>query len=59
MRNTRFNKEESAFAQHILGKGHQYGPAEQIMEMIKHAIQGNIMNMKENYYIYQIKQLNE
>jgi hypothetical protein len=26
IRNIMFNKEESAFAQHILGQGHQYGP---------------------------------
>jgi hypothetical protein len=41
------------------GKGHHYGPMEQIMEMIKYARKGNIMNIKENYYIYQFKQLNE
>jgi hypothetical protein len=41
------------------GKGHHYGPMEQIMEMIEYAIKGNIMNIKENNYIYQFKQLNE
>jgi hypothetical protein len=59
IRNIRFNKEESAFAQHILGKGYQYRPMEQIMEMIKYARKGNIMTIKENYYIYQCKQINE
>jgi hypothetical protein len=29
------NKDESAFAQHILNTGHQYGPMEQIMEMVE------------------------
>jgi dTDP-4-amino-4,6-dideoxygalactose transaminase len=29
------------------------------MEMIEYARKGNIMNIKENYYIYQFKQLNE
>jgi hypothetical protein len=48
-----------AFAQHILSKGHQYGPMEQIMEMIEYARKGSIMNIKENCYIYQFKQLNE
>jgi hypothetical protein len=52
IRNIRFNKEESAFAQHILDKGHQYGPMEQIMELIKYARKGIIMNIKENYYIH-------
>jgi hypothetical protein len=55
IRNIRFNKEESAFAQHILGQGHQYRPMEQIMELIEYARKGNIMNIKENYYIYQFK----
>jgi hypothetical protein len=32
---------------------------EQIMEMTEYARKGNIMNIKENYYIYQFKQLNE
>jgi hypothetical protein len=32
---------------------------EQIMEMIKYARKGNIMNIKENYYIYQFEKLNE
>jgi uncharacterized protein YpbB len=49
IRNIRFNKEESAFAKHVLGKGHQYGPMEQIVEVIKYARKGNIMNIKENY----------
>jgi hypothetical protein len=55
----RFNKEESAFVQHILGKSHRYGPMEQIMEMIKYARKGNIMNIEDNNYIYQFTQLNE
>jgi hypothetical protein len=57
--NTRFNKAESAFAQHILDKGHQYRPMEQIMEFIEYARKGNIMNIKENYYIYKFKQVKE
>jgi hypothetical protein len=32
---------------------------EQIMEMTEYVRKGNIMNTKENYYIYQLKQLNE
>jgi hypothetical protein len=54
IRNIRFNKDELAFAQHILDQGHQYGPMEQIMELIEYARKGNIMDtcIKENYYIY-------
>jgi hypothetical protein len=29
------------------------------MELIKYASKGNIMNIKENYYIYKFKQLKE
>jgi hypothetical protein len=54
----RFNREELAVAQHI-GSGHQYRPMEQIMETIEYATKGNIMIIKGNYYIYQLKQLNE
>jgi hypothetical protein len=32
---------------------------EQIMEMAKYARKGSIMNIKENYYIYQFSQLNK
>jgi hypothetical protein len=56
IRNIRFNWEESAFAQHILGNGHQCGPVEQIMEMIEYTRKANIMNIPENVYIYQSKQ---
>jgi hypothetical protein len=59
IRNIRFNKEESAFAQHILGPGHQYGPMEHIVEMIVYARKGNMIHIKENDYIYQFKHLNE
>jgi hypothetical protein len=36
----RFNKEEWASALHKLGKGHQCGPMEQIMEMIEYEYEG-------------------
>jgi hypothetical protein len=51
IRNIRFNKDESACAQHILNQEHQYGPIEQIMEIIEQARKGNLMNIKESYYI--------
>jgi hypothetical protein len=59
IRNIRFNKDESAFAQHILDQGHKYGPMEQIMELIEYARKGNIVAIKENYYIYKFKQRKE
>jgi hypothetical protein len=48
----RYNKDDSAFGQHILNAGQQYGPMEQIMEMVKKARKGKIMNIKENFYNY-------
>jgi hypothetical protein len=42
---------ESAFAQHILGQGHQYEPKEHIIEMLEYARKGNMLNIKENYSI--------
>jgi hypothetical protein len=59
IRNIRSKKNESAFAQHILNQSHQYGPMEQIMNLVEHARKGNVMNIKEDYYIYKFKQLNE
>jgi hypothetical protein len=59
IRNIRSNKDESAFAQHILNQGHQYRPMEQIMKLVEHARKGNIMNIKEDYYIYKFKKLNK
>jgi hypothetical protein len=43
-----FNKEKSALAQHILGKGHQYTPMEQIKEMIEYALPGNSSENRSN-----------
>jgi hypothetical protein len=42
IRSIRLNKDESAFAQHILNKQHQYGPMTVIMEMIEKAKKGEI-----------------
>ena len=51
-RNIRLNKDESAYAQHILNNQHQYGRITKIMEVIERAKKGNIMNIKEEYQIY-------
>jgi hypothetical protein len=52
IRNIKLNKDESAFAQHILNKRNQYGPITEIMEMVQQANKGNLMIMKEHFYIY-------
>jgi hypothetical protein len=46
------NKDESAFATHILNKQHQYGPISTIMEIVETAKKGNLMNTKEEFQIY-------
>jgi hypothetical protein len=53
------NKEDLAFAQNILNTGHQYGPMEQIMEMIERARKGRTMNIKENFHIYLFNHVNK
>jgi hypothetical protein len=51
VRNIRHNKEESAFAQHVLNEGHLCGPMGQIMDMVEYVTSGSIINIKENYYV--------
>jgi hypothetical protein len=52
MRNIRLNKDESAYATHILNNRHQYGPISTIMEIIETAKKGKIINIKEEFQIY-------
>jgi predicted metal-dependent phosphoesterase TrpH len=59
IRSIRNNKDDSAFAQHILNTGHLYGPMEQIMEIVERARKGRIMNIKENFYIYLFNYINK
>jgi hypothetical protein len=59
IRKIRSNKDESAFARHILNQGHQYGPMEQIMKLVEHARKGSIMDIKEDYYIYKFRKRNK
>jgi hypothetical protein len=51
IRNIRLNKDESTFDQHILNKGHQYGPMTKIIGMVEHAKKCNLLNIKENFYV--------
>jgi hypothetical protein len=59
IRNICFNKDKSAYAQHILNRGHQYGPIEQVMKIVEQARKGGLMNIKENYYIYKFERRKE
>jgi hypothetical protein len=46
------NREHAGFNTHILRNTHHYGKAEDIMERIDYSRKGQIMNIKENFYIY-------
>jgi hypothetical protein len=59
IRSIRYNKDESTYAQHILNRGHQYGPIEQVMEVVEQAQKGGLMNIKESYYIHKFKRRKE
>jgi dsDNA-specific endonuclease/ATPase MutS2 len=59
IRSIRFNKDESAYAQHILNRGHQYGPIEQVMEIVEQARKGGLMNIKEIYHIHNFERRKE
>jgi hypothetical protein len=53
LRSIKNNKDDSAFAEHVLNTGHLYEPMEQLIEMIEGTRKGRTMNIKENFYIYQ------
>jgi hypothetical protein len=42
-----------------LNKRHQYGLIIEIMVMVEHANKGNLMNIKEHFYIYYFNKLNK
>jgi hypothetical protein len=58
IRSIKYNREDSAFAIHILNNAYYYGKMEDIMEKIDHARKGRLMNIKENFHIYIYKQQN-
>jgi hypothetical protein len=59
IRSIRYKKDDSAYAQHILNRGHQYGPIEQVMEVAEQARKGGLMNIKESYYTDKFEQRKE
>jgi hypothetical protein len=42
----------SKFAQHVLEEGHNFGPMNEIMEVIHVARKGKMLDMLEKFYIY-------
>jgi hypothetical protein len=47
----------SAYALHILNNGHEYGPPEQTLLMLKPCQKGNVMNLWETFHIQQLHHL--
>jgi hypothetical protein len=48
------NRSHSKYAQHILDTGHEYGPIEQIMDILHIKNKGHILNTLEQFEIYKI-----
>ena len=51
IRYIKYNNSQSAYAYHILQNNHEYGPIEQIMELLQKENKGKEKNAWENYYI--------
>ena len=43
---------KSKYAQHLLDEGHSFGPMEETMHIIQFARKGRMMNVLENFHIY-------
>jgi hypothetical protein len=52
IRSIKYNKEDSAYATHMLNNAHYYGKMEDVRK-------GRLMNIKENFHIYMHKQQNK
>jgi hypothetical protein len=59
MRSIRSNKNDSAYASHVLNNRHEYGPISSIMELLETSRKGTLMNIKEDFYIYYHNQHNQ
>jgi hypothetical protein len=47
----RSNEPKSAYAQHILEQGHEYGPLNETMTLVKTCKKGRCMNILEQFFI--------
>jgi hypothetical protein len=45
---------KSKFAQHLLDEGHEFGPMEDIMDIIQYASKGKMMDTIERFHIYEL-----
>jgi hypothetical protein len=48
------NNPASAYSQHILNHGHEFGPANNTLQLLKHCTKGKIMNCWENFFIQRL-----
>ena len=53
----RSNEPKSAYAQHILVHGHEYGPLDETMTLVKTCKKGRCMNILEQYFIQSYRKL--
>ena len=47
-------RRKSKFAQHLLDEGHDFGPMEDIMDIIQFENKGRMMDTSEKFYIYEL-----
>jgi hypothetical protein len=45
---------KSKFARHLLDEGHDFGPMENIMDIVQYANKGRMMDTLEKFYIYEL-----
>jgi len=45
---------KSKFAQHLLDEGHDFGPMENVMDIVQYANKGRMMDTLEKFYIYEL-----
>ena len=50
----RYMCKKSKFAQHLLHEGNDFGPLENIMDIVQYANKGRLMDTKEKFYIYDL-----
>ena len=51
---TRHMCRKSKFAQHLLDEGHDFGPMENVMDIVQYANKGRMMDTLEKFYIYEL-----
>jgi len=50
----RYMCKKSKFAQHLLDEGHDFGPMENVMDIVQYANKGRMMDTLEKFHIYEL-----